>query len=86
MFLNVESLESFVSAVTGEKLEEKSFPGGYPRLVKELPPVEEEENEFIESQAELLKLLIDIVGGGNFVTSLVLGHSMQFLWGMIRAL
>ena len=42
--------------------------------------------EAIEQQADTMTKVTNIISGGNLVTSLVLGGSMQYLWGMIRAM
>jgi len=42
--------------------------------------------EAIEEQADTLTKVTNIVSGGNLVTSLLLGGSMQYLWGTIRAM
>ena len=40
----------------------------------------------LQDQADMMTKLTNIVTGGNLVTSLVLGGSMQYMWGMIRAM
>jgi hypothetical protein len=40
----------------------------------------------LEGQTDMMTKLTNAVTSGNLVVSLVLGGSMQYLWGMIRAM
>lgn len=42
--------------------------------------------ENLEESADIMSKLTNALTGGNLLTSLFLGGSMQYLWGMIRAM
>ena len=65
-----------------------SFKNGDAQIDKTVPPMiaDEKAAENIDGATDTAGSVTNSVSTGNFVLSLVLGGSMQQLWGMIRAL
>ena len=78
----------FKSAKTLKSMSEDSFEGGKPELTGEVPPIidDTEEAEQIADTSDSASELIQSLTTGNFFIGIILGGSMQYLWGMIRAL
>ena len=65
-----------------------SFENGDGQINKSVPPIiqDEEKAASISSTTETGGQSMNIMSSSNFAVSLILGASMQQLWGMIRAL
>ena len=64
-----------------------SFKGGVPKIGGALPPIiaDKKQATNIEDNAAHASKVMDMFNSGNFLLMLILGGSMQELWGMIRA-
>ena len=85
----VKELSLFKSVANPKKvLDKNSFPGGEPSISKAAPPMIKDEAQAtsITDSADNAGVAVNALSSGNFVLSLILGGSMQQLWGMIRAL
>ena len=71
-----------------KKMDKKSFKEGDGQINKSVPPIigDPEAAKQIEDTTEQGGSVMNSISSGNFVISLILGGSMQQLWGMIRAL
>ena len=69
-------------------MDKKSFKGGDGQINKSIPPIIDDPKAAnqIEDTTEQGGSVMTSISSGNFVISLILGGSMQQLWGMIRAL
>ena len=69
-------------------MDKKSFKDGDGQIAKSVPPIidDPEAAKNIEDTTESGGSVMNSISSGNFVISLILGGSMQQLWGMIRAL
>ena len=65
-----------------------SFPNGIPIMAVELPPQITNKGviDGLKDGADTGGSIVNFLSTGNFFVSLLLGGSMQQLWGMIRAL
>ena len=71
-----------------KKMDKKSFKDGEAQISKSVPPIisDPDQAKNIEETTESGGSVMNSISSGNFVISLILGGSMQQLWGMIRAL
>ena len=87
LIIKVVSLDPFISAETGLSLTSADFPNGLPQLVKELPPiVNEETQKQLSSSTKNVGASVNTVGAGNLVINVLMNGSMQQLFGMIRVI
>ena len=86
--MEIKDSSIFKSAKTLISVSKDSFEGGKPELKGELPPIIDnpEEAVQIETTSEGAGDFLQVISSGNVFTGIVFGGSMQFLWGMIRAL
>jgi hypothetical protein len=79
---------SLFKTKTLKSLDKSTFKGGNPELGGGVPPVvaDEEEASAIEDRSRQAGEVMDMFNSGNFLLMLILGGSMQQLWGMIRAI
>jgi len=65
-----------------------SFPGAVPEITLTLPPqiTDAEVADSLKDSADTGGQILNILSSGNVILSLVLGGSMEHLWGMIRAM
>ena len=86
LILKVVELSLFKSA-SGMSLDEASFEGEAGVITKSCPPIiSKEDAENIISATEDAGSILNFFSSSNFVISLLMGGSMQQLFGMIRAL
>ena len=86
--MEIKEVSVFKTKATLKAMDSNSFEGGKPELGGGLPPIIEDpvEAKEIEDQSESAASTIQTVMSSNFFLGLLLGGSMQELWGMIRAL
>jgi len=65
-----------------------SFEGGEPRIIKRLPGIvtDDRQADAVAGSTDQAGASVNMMTTGNFFVSLLLGGSMEHLWGMIRAL
>ena len=86
MSIEVQEVSLFKSASSLKVMSKDSFDEGT-AIKKSVPPIVEEETaEKVTTTTDAGGSLLDLVSSSNFAVSLILGGSMQQLWGMIRAL
>jgi hypothetical protein len=78
----------FKSASNLKPLDKSAFGEGDGSISKVSPPMirDEKEAQNIASTTETGGALVNFMSSGNVLISIVLGGSMEHLWGMIRAL
>ena len=88
MTCKFKNLAALTSAESGEALEESSFEGGKPEVKMALTPIVLDEGtvESLDETTDLMSKLTTFVTGGSFFISMFLGGSMQYLYGLFRAL
>jgi len=79
---------SLFKTPTGRPLLVDSFEGGKPSITKVIPPIVADEGQMdtINDSTASAGTTLNFLSTGNFVIALILGGSMQLLWGMIRAM
>lgn len=86
--LRILNLDVFRSEATMKPIPASSFSNGQPVLAIDLPPMisDQAQADDIKNGADTGGTIVSFLSTGNFFLSLILGGSMQQLWGMIRAL
>jgi len=84
----VKELSLFRSASDLKPLDKSAYGEGDGTIKKVSPPMirDAEQAEDISSTTETGGFLVNLMSSGNIFVSVILGGSMQHLWGMIRAL
>jgi hypothetical protein len=70
-----------------QSLSNYSFKDGIPDLIGPVPPIIADQKlaDSIKDHADTATAILNIFNSGNFLLMLILGGSMQEIWGMIRA-
>ena len=78
----------FLSAKDLTELDLSNLANKQPVIVKEMPRMlaNKELQQQIETSVERTGTILNVSISGNFLTMIVLGGSLQMLWGTIRAL
>lgn len=86
--MEIKEVSVFKNLKTLKALDSNSFDGGKPELGGGLPPIiaDPEAAKELEETSEGAASSINGIMSSNFFLGLLLGGSMQQLWGMIRAL
>ena len=86
--MDIKEPSIFKSEKTLKSMTEDSFEGGKPKLKGEEPPIinNPKQAKKIEDTSETAGEFVQAISSSNFFIGLILGGSMQYLWGMIRAL
>jgi hypothetical protein len=86
--IQVNSLEKFRSAVTFKTMKESGFKNKDRFLMNVIKPVmyDKEQEGQIKTITDSGGSVFVLASTSNFVIGLLIGHSMQALWGMIRTL
>ena len=86
--MDIKEPSIFKSAKTMKSMSEDSFDGGKPKLKGEVPPIVSDKVQAttIKESSDGAGDFIQLISSSNFFVGLILGGSMQYLWGMIRAL
>jgi hypothetical protein len=86
--MEIKEVSVFKTKATLKAMDTNSFDAGKPELGGGLPPIidDPEEAKEIEETSESAADTIQAVMSSNFFLGILLGGSMQELWGMIRAL
>jgi hypothetical protein len=84
----MKELSVFKTKDTMTSLKLSSFKDGIPDMVDAVPPIisNKEQAEAIADNAEQASDILEIFNSGNFFLMVILGGSMQQLYGMIRAI
>ena len=85
--MRVKEVSVFKSRRSMQSLSNYSFKNGIPDLVGPVPPiiVDQKLADSIKDHADTATAILNIFNSGNFLLMLILGGSMQEIWGMIRA-
>ena len=85
--VKIKTLDKFISQDTGLSPSLESFPGGIPKLTKELPPmISPQQKEQMDGTNQKVGFMVNIMSSSNFFLAIILKGSMQQLFGMIRAI
>jgi hypothetical protein len=84
----IKELSLFKSASTLKPLDKSAFGEGDGTVRKISPPMiaDEKQAESITQTTDTGGGLMNFMSSGNFLVSIILGGSMEHLWGMIRAM
>ena len=87
VMMDIKEVSIFKTQATMKSMSTDSFKGGLPKIGGALPPIiaDKKEATEIEDKADRAAEVMDMFNSGNFLLMLILGGSMQELWGMIRA-
>ena len=86
--MEIKEVSVFKTLATLKPMDDTSFDAGSPELEGGLPPLIDDPDaaEELRNSSEGALTWVDSLTQGNFVLAIVVGSSMQELWGMIRAL
>ena len=86
--MEIKEPSIFKSATDLKAMSKDSFPGGEPKLDGAMPPIidDPEKAEQLKEKSDGAADYIQMMLSSNFFVGILLGGSMQYLWGMIRAL
>lgn len=84
----IKNLGLFKSAESGSGIDVSTFESGSPEISSSLPAMISDvgQIESLNESTDFIGKLTNFVSGGNFVVSLILGGSLQYLWGFIRVM
>jgi hypothetical protein len=85
--MNIKEVSIFRTKADMTPLGKESFKDGVPELGGAVPPIitDKETATSVEETSEKAEEVLEAFNSGNFFIMLVLGGSMEQLWGMIRA-
>lgn len=87
IMVNILEPSLFKSAQTLKSIEETQFLGSEPTLQRRVPQIVDPQiAQALDSATETAASSLTLISSSNLVITLILGASMQKLWGMIRSM
>ena len=85
--MSIKEVSIFKTKADMTSLSKDSFKDGIPELGGAIPPIitDKETATSVTENSEDASEALDAFNSGNFFLMLILGGSMEQLWGMIRA-